>query len=122
MRALLLIPLLFPLMAHAIGYESCHYEGKINGKLIKLEYLNGNAYGKSELKKYSHCVSLHEREDSDYPTSLRCGENKEGRPIISYQLQSKERRDGTWEHFYTCKSGCNASVINRFDLVCEDGS
>lgn len=110
------LPLLFFLLAatsvvHAVGADSCRFEGRTGSKIVRLKFIedaaNGFAYGSQTNKTYSYCVSSSENETSFF---IKCAESKDTEPIVIYELRAG---------IYACVSGCGRRIVKRFREVCE---
>lgn len=111
------LPLLFLLFAatsvvHAVGADSCRFEGRTGSKIVRLKFIedaaNGFAYGSQTNKRYSYCVSSSENETSFF---IKCAESKDTKPTVIYEL---------WAGTYACVAGCGKGIVKRFREICED--
>lgn len=57
MRLLFLI-LLIPAHCYAIGFESCKFVGKKNGKTVTLSYIEDAVYGLENSNTYGYCKEV----------------------------------------------------------------
>lgn len=119
---LLLALMLVPALVHAVGVESCHIEGKINGKLIKIKYAEDDGgwdYKNKKTKYYQYC-KLIRKENESTPEILNCTESKESKSPIVYELQTAYSKGGiVTDQFYICKTGCKPGVAKKLFYVCE---
>ena len=119
---LLLALMLIPAIVHAVGADSCHIEGKLNGKLIEIKYADedgGWFYENKKIRDYKYCKFIR-REKENTPELLNCAESKESKNPIAYELQTTYSKGGiATEQFYVCKTGCKPGVVKKLFYVCE---
>lgn len=118
---LLITLMLTPALAQAAGVESCHIEGRINGRLIKIKYADDNEgwnYKNKKLKHHKYCKLVHKEEDT--PGLLNCTKSKGSMKTIVYELQTIYSEGGiATDQFYICKNGCKPGIAKKLFYVCE---
>lgn len=119
---LLLVLMLVPSLVHAVGIESCHIEGKTNGKLIDIRYADDDgdwAYQNKKIGYYRYCKLILKEAEST-PEFLTCAESKESKNPIIYELRTTYSNNGiVTDQFYICKTGCKPDVAKKLFYVCE---
>lgn len=108
-------------ICYAIGPDSCELIGKLNGKIVALEYIDDRAYGSSKSPEYGYCVTGAMEHESWF---LSCSTKKGEETKIRYETSRGDNVPGAKGEYarvtskYICKSGCTSKVVRQFKLKC----
>ncbi len=123
MRISLVALMLVPALAHAVGADSCHIEGRIKGKLIEIEYADedgGWFYENKKIGHYKYCKFIYTTENEYTPSLLNCAESKDSKQPIVYELHTTYSKGGiALEQFYICRTGCKPGIAKKLFYVCQ---
>jgi hypothetical protein len=117
MRIVFLILIAVPLTCFGVGLDSCHLEGRLNGKKVKLSWIylqseDVEGFGLNNSPIYGFCSmgwkGDHDRHSIYY---MSCAPSRKGERVAYYETSKQDDS-------YVCKTGCGKNVVEKFKLIC----